>query len=412
MSAAPKPDPSPSEALARRAFQVAAVFFVIAAGIGLYLRWYAISPQLGVTYRYLLHAHSHIAFLGWVFNAFIGIAIVLFLHPSRHRQIRQLFIVLQVANLGMLASFPFQGYAAASISFSTLHLAGSACFAILLWKDAPPGQAPSGFLKTSLVFMLLSSLGPLALGPMAAMDLRESPWYTFAIYFYLHFQYNGWFLFFLIAALLKAIENLSPSLPQNRLNKALWWLSIGTAGNVTLSALWIQVPIWVGAVALLSGCAQLIGLSTLLPSIIAAYRQADLQPLARALALLAMVCFVAKFFLQLFASLPGFISFSIDRFSAIGFLHLVFLGIVTPALILWALQNRWMKRGKASALGICGLLIGFAITEGALFLQALLTKLAQPPVAYLSELLIAGSVVLFAGTLFLTAALLRQRANV
>lgn len=381
-------------------FQTAATFLAIAAVFGLFLRWIAIHPIPGINVRFLTHAHSHIAFMGWIFNAFIAIAATTFLEPRFQKNNRRLFLLFQLANLGMLATFPWQGYAALSIGFTTLHMLSSIAFATFLWKSAQAPSPAHAFLKISLVFLFLSSLGPFALGPLAAFDLRNSHWYALAIYFYLHFQYNGWFLFFLIAAVLKQLQIHQLAFSEPRASNAWKWLAIGTTLNVSLSTLWIQPPLWVHAIALLSGCAQLIGLSQLLASLRSAKIFTSLSPLALRLAQLSLAALCAKFFFQLLATLPGLISFSIDRFSAIGFLHLVFLGCVTPALIAWAIQEKWIRPSRLLKPAIVLFIFGLFATETILFVQALLAWLQLAPLPasglliFLASLAIAGATLL------------------
>ncbi|TVR55648.1 MAG: hypothetical protein EA425_00545, partial [Puniceicoccaceae bacterium] len=184
---------------ARWMFAVAWGFLVVTALLGVVLRLQAVRPIADVDYGNWLHAHSHTAFLGWVFNAFFALAAAWWLGPERRRFFLRLFWILQVANLGMLASFPVQGYGAVSIVFSTLHVGGGLAFAVALWRHPAVAGAARPWLRLALVAMLLSGLGPLALGPLAALDLRAHPAYTLSIYWYLHFQYNGWFLLFPLA---------------------------------------------------------------------------------------------------------------------------------------------------------------------------------------------------------------------
>src|SRR5690606_36682010 len=84
--------------------------FFFAALMGLALR-YAVLHPLGINYRFLPHAHSHVAMLGWVYLMLY----VLFVHyfvPEKKPVYNRLFWATQLAVLGMLFSFPFQGYAA------------------------------------------------------------------------------------------------------------------------------------------------------------------------------------------------------------------------------------------------------------------------------------------------------------
>ncbi|HEX7762949.1 MAG TPA: hypothetical protein VF433_04980, partial [Cellvibrio sp.] len=99
-------------------FSIPFLFLFIAACIGLLLRWHFIMPLSWLNYPYWLHAHSHIMFLGWVFN-------VLFLAFVRNYNLssryRKLFVFIQILLAGMLISFPIQGYGVISIIISAIH---------------------------------------------------------------------------------------------------------------------------------------------------------------------------------------------------------------------------------------------------------------------------------------------------
>src|SRR5690606_24662500 len=106
--------------------------FFIAAVMGLLLRYAFVQP-IEVNYRYLTHAHSHAAMLGWVYLMLFTLIVHYFI-PIKKPIYNRLFWITELAVIGMLVSFPFQGYAAVSISFSTLHIFCSYYFAYLIFK--------------------------------------------------------------------------------------------------------------------------------------------------------------------------------------------------------------------------------------------------------------------------------------
>ena len=173
---------------------------IIAALIGLLLRSYFVWPQ-AFNFRFMLHAHSHAMLLAWLLGA-----LILIIYQQWEIKLSQstkiLFNGLALSVVGMLCSFPFQGYAAISISFSTLHLWLSYALFYRLFR-ALKNRGPSAkLLRTGILLFYLSSLGPYCLGPLMANEMQSSPWYDQAIYFYLHFLYNGSFFFFLKGILL------------------------------------------------------------------------------------------------------------------------------------------------------------------------------------------------------------------
>lgn len=366
---------SAAHALARRANAVAWAFFVIVALLGVLLRWQMLRPFGAVNYAYLLHAHSHVAFMGWIFNAFFALALRFWVGPDEVVGYRRLFWILQVAVVGMLVSFPLQGYALGSIAFSTLHMIGSGVFAWKLWGSQRVAPAARGWLRVALAFMVLSGLGPLALGPFAALGMRESPGYTLSIYFYLHCQYNGWFVFFLLAVLQQQLAEKDVPVLVGLTRRALTWLAIGAGLTYALSALWLHPPMWVRGVAWAGGVAQLFGCGCLLAALRPArsFFAREWGGVSRQLMTLALGALVLKLTLQFLGAWPELTALANHRFIVIAFLHLVFLGVVTPVLIAWALDLGWLEWNARAKLGLALFLAGAAFTEIALVIPSVLS---------------------------------------
>lgn len=342
---------------ARSVFAVALGFLALSATLGALLRVIMVHPIPGLNYGNLLHTHSHIAFLGWVFNACFAVALNWFLPVETKRAWRRLFIILQVAVLGMLCSYPWQGYGAVSISFSTLHMIAAAVFAWWLWRDQIASAAARPHLLLALVCLLVSGLGPLALGPLAAMDLRDSPAYTLSIYFYLHAQYNGWFLFFLQAAALQLADQ-SGAVNTILARRSAWWLGSGVVLTFAQSTLWLSPPLWVNGLAAVGGLAQLIGCGYFIRAITPALQA--IPGSLRVLGGIALASWLLKHLLQLAAAWPELTALASHRFIAIAFLHLVFLGIVTPALLALASHAGWLRPGRSLVIWL-GLFFGGAV---------------------------------------------------
>src|SRR5688572_17795755 len=118
----------------RRWFTVALFNLVVASSIGVVLRLIYIVEIPHVNFKPLLHAHSHVAMLGWMF---IGLAVFLLGDETDHgpsRLSRWLLVVVQLAVMGMLLSFPVQGYGPVSIASSSVHLLASYFIGWRIWK--------------------------------------------------------------------------------------------------------------------------------------------------------------------------------------------------------------------------------------------------------------------------------------
>ncbi len=359
-SSAPSSEP-PLTSLGGLAFRTAVGFLLITTLLGGVLRFLAVWPVAGIEYGHLLHTHSHLGFLGWVFNAFLALAVMRFVPVAQARVFRRLFLVLQVAVLGMMVSYPFQGYGALSIAFSTLHMGASAVFAWKLWFRNTAAPVARGHLRLALVFLVLSGLGPLALGPLAASGLRDTPAYSLSITFYLHGQYNGWFVFFLQAVLFQEMARNRLLADARAARHALPWLGVGAVLTLAQSTLWLQPPLWIHAVAAVGGGVQVMGCVWL----VRAVRGAGVlfAGPARVLMSVALAALLTKHALQAVAAAPAFVGLANHRFVVIAFLHLVFLGVVAPALFAWGLRLGWLRDGRALRLGSSVFLIGGLATE-------------------------------------------------
>ncbi len=391
-----------------RFLAVAWTFFLVAAVLGVALRGLTIWPFPAVRYSYVLHTHSHIAMLGWVFNAFFALAVYFF--PGRNRSLRgtALFSFLQIAVAGMLFSYPFQGYGAVSIAFSTLHLAGSAIFAWHLWRHAEADPATRAALHISLVFLVFSALGPLALGPLAAAGLRDSPAYSLAIYFYLHCQYNGWFPFFLQAVLWRRAAQQGEPVPLAHARPLLLCLSAGAVLTFALSTLWLSPPAWVTGIALSGGLIQAAGFALFLrglPKATTLFRSAA----ARRLALIAGGAYGVKLLLQIAGALPAFSALTNQRFLVIGFLHWMFLAVVTPLLIAWAIELGWIRWNRFAQVGTGALLAGAGLTEITLGYPTLAAWFDWPATGNINVLLLVAAIIMACGTLVVSFALTALR---
>src|SRR5699024_8001397 len=63
------------------------------------------------------------------------------------------------------------------------------------------------FLQGAIVSLILSTFGPFLLGILAGNGLKDSVYFDMSIYFYLHFQYNGWLYFSLIGLFIWILYN-------------------------------------------------------------------------------------------------------------------------------------------------------------------------------------------------------------
>lgn len=308
---------------------VSLIWFIIAVALAALLRSvFAYNLGSWFNYQYMLHTHSHLAFLGWVFNALYYLLLKQY-NLLNKKKYSHLFILLNLSVVGMLFTFPFTGYALWSIVFSTLHIVLSYVFGFMLWRDTKGDNSlHRKFAMAAVFFMVLSSIGPFSLGPIIAQGMKDTIWYELAIYFYLHFQYNGWFLLAIISLVLYQMKGVDSDNWQRAFN--LFFLS--TILNYSLSTLWTN-PGWViNITSVLSSIMQIHALF-LVRTDLHIYLKTQ-ERFKYGLYTLIYTLFVIKVFFSLLGSIQEVADFVYqNRNLTIGYLHAIFLGVVTPFII-------------------------------------------------------------------------------
>jgi hypothetical protein len=313
------------------------LFLFVGSVIGIVLRWQFISPFPLINYTNVLHSHSHIMFLGWVFNAIYIAFTVNFIEAKKLNTFRVIFLLLQAMNIGMLIAFPLQGYGTYSIIFSTLHTILSFVFIVIYFRRVWKAETQSVWLsKVALRFCALSSLGPFSLAYIVANDLQNTHWYNYAIYFYLHFQYNGFFFFGIASLFVRWIENTSFINPAPL--KSIWqWFLIACFPTYFLSILYSEPGTMYNVAGAAGACIQLYAYAKLAHwgnnhRVLLKEIFGDTSPFLKMIS----IAIAIKLVLQLLSCIPRIAQMAYEfRPITIGYLHLVLLGIISSALLVW-----------------------------------------------------------------------------
>lgn len=319
------------------------LFLFIGSLLGVFLRWQFLSPTPGVNYTFFLHAHSHIMFLGWIFNAlYIGFTIN---HISENEQrfFKILFIVLQILVIGMLISFPVEGYGFYSILFSTLHTLGAIIFIVKFYtKSKPETSASIRYARIALLFFLISTLGPFSLGYLMANGMGQSQWYYFSLYFYLHFQYNGFFLFGVFSLLFNVLEEKKIEFSIAKSMSFGKTLAFTCVPAYLLSILWAKPGYTFNILGGLTALVQLYALGMLI-SFVSKHASDFKRTLNKSsihFLLIVLAVFTAKLLLQLISAFPAIAQMAYElRPVVIAYLHMVLLGIICISLFVWYVES-------------------------------------------------------------------------
>lgn len=348
----------------------------LAAILGVLLRYAFVEELSWMKFRNVLHGHSHVAMLGWVYLALYALLVNAFVDPQKGpSKYNLLFWLTQLSVVGMLFSFPMLGYAPGSIAFSTLHTLLAYVFAYYFLRDLKPqGEGPflfsRLFAQAAVVFMLISTLALWATAPIVINGGKGSAWYYAVIQFFLHFQFNGWFLFAIIALFVRKLEQKQLFLDTQKMRWFFRLLIISCFLTYALAVSWSTPLI---SIFLTNSVGVIIQLLAALIFISVIWREKILEHFRfweQVLLKTAFVCFVGKVFIQAVIVIPAIakVGYTIRNF-VIGFLHLMLLGIFTSFLLAFAFEGQSLKLGKLSKWGIALFLLGFLLSEGILFLQ-------------------------------------------
>ncbi|WP_037325541.1 hypothetical protein [Salinimicrobium terrae] len=358
---------------------IALGYFFLVGLLGVFLRFFFVIP-IPANFRYVVHAHSHIALLGWVYIALTTLIYKMYFSEAGFRKTyKRIFWFTQITLIGMLVTFPFTGYALFSITFSTLFLIASYFMAWFILKKTPPQyKTTSSFklIKASLWYMVFSSIGPWALGGIMTTLGSTSIWYKMAIYFYLHFQYNAWFILALLGIFFYFLEqqNLNPQ--KGHFKSFFWQLNAAVILSFFLSVLFTE-PHWIFYV--LGGIGAVLQITAFLKLwqiVSPIWKQLQFSPFLKLLLKLTLLLLAAKLLLQLFSAIPYFatLAFNFTDF-VIGYLHWVFLGVVTVPLFVFLAHTRLLQLPK----WIFWLYFtAFLVTEALIFHKGTATWLELP----------------------------------
>jgi hypothetical protein len=311
------------------------LFLVALAGAILRTKFLFYMPY--IDYRNLLSGHSHFAFGAWVTLVLMLLMIRNFLPLElQQKPIYQgLLWSIQITSLGMYLTFPFQGYALFSIIFSTTYILTTYIFAAIFILDL----GRSGVEKhikilaiAGLASLVISSFGPFRLAYLMANKTGTIFQQKDAVYTFLHFQYNGFFSFAILALFFHDKFSLVSANIKNRVRQFAIILCIAIIPSLFLSLLWHGENKAVIRPLAYAGCAlvilSLLAFIRLIPSL---HRNArSTNKIATVFLAFALFSFFVKMLLQTGTIFPvlGNAVFGF-RPIIIGYLHQVFLGMVT-----------------------------------------------------------------------------------
>lgn len=327
-----------------------------------------------LAYANLVHAHSHVAFQGWIYTIMILMLTNFYLRPEQIQKSRYLlqFKLTCVVILGVLISFSVQGYALFSIIFSTLFQLLNYWFIYCFLRDVKQTDYQHEkdlslrFIKTGLWLGILSTIVPLGIGISAAKGLGGSEIYASLVYTFLHLQYNGWFLFIALGLFYRFLERKQIPYRARHAHKFYWLFSVAVIPAIFLSLLGMSfsdkvlLPAWLSA-GLQACCAILFVLSHLKSLKALWFYQ---KGWIRFYLISFLIFFPIKVLLQCLSVLPMFESLAFhNKFIILAYLHFSFIGVISFLFLGLMMDLKWLGTTGLSKVGNLLLGLGFVTSE-------------------------------------------------
>jgi len=380
---------------------------VVVALLGVVMRY-----KIGFAFPYfdqkfLQHAHSHFAFSGWITHTIFVLLIYFiqpYLLPAALRKYRLLLLGNLFCAYGMLIFFTIQGYAPASIFFSTASILVGYLFSFYFIRDlknTAPRHPAGNWFKAALIFNVLSSLGTFALAYMMVTKNLPQNAYLASVYYYLHFQYNGFFFFACMGLL---YSQLHQYLPDSGANNTIFWLfATACVPGYFLSTLWLNLPVWLYVLVVLAAAAQVFAWIRFLQII----RQnlsslkSKIKPVWQYLLLAVGFALSVKLILQLGSTVPEISKLAFGfRPIVIAYLHLILLAVISVFLLIYLYGFNLLKPHPYSVKMLVLFVFGVFLNEFILMVQGV-ASFSYILVPYANEALFGAALIMFLSMLAL-----------
>ncbi|MCD0477878.1 MULTISPECIES: hypothetical protein [Chryseobacterium] len=373
-------------------------FFVVSA-VGVMMRYNMAFSLSGFNHKFMQESHSHFAFYGWV-SAGIFLFVTKYLSENFKKinlaKYQYLMICNQIGSYGMLFTFLYGGYFWLSIVFASIALFTGFAYFIFLLIDTKSNENPEIiWLKSGAFFATFSAIGIFGLAYFSSKKEEFDVLFRASTYFYLHYQYNGFFLFSCIGLLLISLKKIGIEIKE-KLNKTIFYLLFfGCFFGYGLSVLWIEMNSVLYGFFVLISVIQFFGAIPFLNWIRKTNifkRQNFIQKL---LLCVFGFAFILKFILQSLSVIPSLGIFAFSNINiVIAYLHLVLLMGVSLFLVWRILQNRMIKLNLVLKFSVLLMVFGIICNEFILALSGIFSIFYIPFLSSKYWLLFASVVIM------------------
>jgi hypothetical protein len=359
-------------------------------------------------------AHYHFAFYGWISHTLMVLMTECLAKRNvdfKSHRYNFVFTANLVASYGMLFGFLFFGHGMVSECFSVVAILISYCFTVMFVKDLKRydvNPISAKWFRAALFFNFLSTLGIFFLFYMIVTGNILQNEYLATTYYFLHFQYNGWFFFACMGLFVHFINGAGAvQLNIYRL------FAFSCIPAYFLSVLWIGLPVWLYVIVAVSALAQVYGLVLCGLSLRKSHAvQITSQPfILRYVLLFVGVALCIKLLLQLGSTIPAVSKLAFGfRPVVIAYLHLVLLAVISLFLLFYIFANRAFPRTGRVMRALLVFSIGVLLNEVVLAVQGI-AAFTYTVIPYVNEMLFGVAAVLVTGIAMVCYYSIRTKDN-
>jgi len=366
--------------------------FFVAALLGLSMRVFWVMDLPHFLYTNVLHAHSHLAMLGWGFTV-ICCLLIYFLkgHIQNFRTYWALLLANTFGSLAMALAFVLKGYAIVSIALLIFHLILAYALGFILLKDLKkmPNKNAALLARWAIYWMFISTVGVWLLPIVIAKVGKLDPLYQASIEWFLHLQFNGWFIYSVLALLFLFLERIGKDVRFTSLD--FWALQLSLVLTYALPAYWSYPLPFLSLLNSLGVLIQLLVFWRIISPLFTIFR---IELVAKKnfgylLIVLGLISLLVKITIQASLIFPLFLAASSEVHNFfIGFIHLLMLGVFTLICLGICSIQGLLPQNKSARIGLGTLALGFLFTELILFGQGLLVWSFQMTLPFYHETLL------------------------
>lgn len=402
--------------ICKRWVRISLLNLLFVAIIGVLMRY-----KIGFEFNYfdqknLQHAHSHFAFTGWLSQIIMTLMIYLIskeLTVKRNRIYKILLFSNLISAYGMLISFAISGYSLISIVFSTISILTAFAFSYCYFSDLHllKNKQIQKWFGAALLFNIISTIGTFYLVYMMVTKRIPQHNYLASVYWYLHFQYNGWFLFSCIGLFLGYVQSVVKNF---KVSMVVFWLfAISCIPAYGLSVLWLKINPFIYIIIILAAIAQCLGGIIMLIRL-RKYKFLEHIPsgnISKFLFIILGIALAIKLGLQIGSTAPSISKLAFGfRPIVIAYLHLVLLAITTVFLITYIYSTNKIKINYLTTIGIIVFVLGVYLNEFVLAVQGI-ASFSYTVIHGINGILLSVSLLALIGLVFIYFSQFKKSIN-